>query len=988
MKNNNNKKLTLLQRNRGHHGQQYNTKHFNKNVPETNYYSPHHYYVQTISPIVPSAPLYYPYDSLPQSQITNKPRPHKPITLINPETNLPVLPAHDTNISNVGNPQNLNASPTLREGKSPSPVKSSANIDAQQKAKRSFMEQIKAKALAAQQEYKKDNVTQEQFGAETIHHDETKNVIEAEQSTEKFRSVDEKNKDITTQIAEEARLEEARLAETAQIIEKAQIAEEAQVTEKTQLAEELCTDEKARVTKVEVVRETHLVTEPVITEQTQVVEKPTTEDSLIAEKAQMTKARLAEEFSKREETRRTEKRLEHNRLEKLDQENLQKFQAKTGNKTQESKKDPYSLEKIAAMEETIKSKVKSLNHTIQSSITSQHRIDTAKRLTVSELLALKYPKGIKPNSITNKKNAFVYTVNFLKQFAPIVTFPPKENWADLRARVILEDLEPQRSHFTRQSSSRGSTSQNMGYFTSNFRGNTRITSSNTFQPQSANINRISSQSNFNVTSFSSIRSGQQSLPRRNVNNYFHGSPGAKLTSPKTINLSPMTPMPEPVSPKAPLKRTANAWTPKLRSKIPDTVNGLLTEEAIIRKSKSLLNKMTAENFDVISDQLLEISNQSENETTGLALRIVVNQTFEKATDEAHWSAVYAKFCLKLVEKVSPEVQQEGLLTKAGEPMRGFQLVRHYLLNKCQNEFEKGWKVKLPTNEDGTVVEVEMMSDEYYKIVAAKRRGLGLVRFIGELYILKLLTSKIINACFFRLLNDPEDETPSEEEIESACKLMTTVGPTFEEELKKKHGDLKQIMERFSTISKDKSLSSRFRFMIFDVIDMYKSGWTKAKKNDGPKSIAEIHEEERKTKLAAAATLSHSHRDHQSGSSGGRSNSSRNNTISSNDVNKLRKFHAPGSGGSPGGRGSLSPSASNSSSGGHSLGWNNSIGRNSKRSSSHASSSLGSGNNPGTSNHPIGGKSSNSTIDNGNGLASKQPSSRGGNSFAALANDDD
>ncbi len=51
--------------------------------------------------------------------------------------------------------------------------------------------------------------------------------------------------------------------------------------------------------------------------------------------------------------------------------------------------------------------------------------------------------------------------------------------------------------------------------------------------------------------------------------------------------------------------------------------------------------------------------------------------------------------------------------------------------------------KLPTNEDGTPIEPEMMSDEYYAMVAAKRRGLGLVKFIGHLYILNMLNDQVI-----------------------------------------------------------------------------------------------------------------------------------------------------------------------------------------------------------------------------------------------------
>ena len=72
----------------------------------------------------------------------------------------------------------------------------------------------------------------------------------------------------------------------------------------------------------------------------------------------------------------------------------------------------------------------------------------------------------------------------------------------------------------------------------------------------------------------------------------------------------------------------------------------------------------------------------------------------------------------------------------------------------------------------------MMSDEYYKAAAAKRRGLGLVRLIGFLYRLNLLTGKMMFECFRRLMKDLSN-APSEETLESVVELLSTVGQQFE-----------------------------------------------------------------------------------------------------------------------------------------------------------------------------------------------------------------
>ena len=84
--------------------------------------------------------------------------------------------------------------------------------------------------------------------------------------------------------------------------------------------------------------------------------------------------------------------------------------------------------------------------------------------------------------------------------------------------------------------------------------------------------------------------------------------------------------------------------------------------------------------------------------------------------------------------MSPDIKDETLgLDKNGNVNAGSTLFRKYLLNRCQTEFEAGWKSKLPDKPEGDSNEAAMLSDEYYKAATAKRRGLGLVKFIGELF---------------------------------------------------------------------------------------------------------------------------------------------------------------------------------------------------------------------------------------------------------------
>lgn len=54
---------------------------------------------------------------------------------------------------------------------------------------------------------------------------------------------------------------------------------------------------------------------------------------------------------------------------------------------------------------------------------------------------------------------------------------------------------------------------------------------------------------------------------------------------------------------------------------------------------------------------------------------------------------------------------------------------------------------------------------------ARRRSLGNMRFIGELFKLKMLTEAIMHDCVVKLLKNHHDE----ESLECLCRLLSTIG---------------------------------------------------------------------------------------------------------------------------------------------------------------------------------------------------------------------
>ncbi len=134
---------------------------------------------------------------------------------------------------------------------------------------------------------------------------------------------------------------------------------------------------------------------------------------------------------------------------------------------------------------------------------------------------------------------------------------------------------------------------------------------------------------------------------------------------------------------APLELSANRWVPLSNKKV--SVDDS-SPEVIDRKVRALLNKLTPENFDSISDQIITWANKSEHEKDGRTLIQVIRLVFEKATDEAKFSEMYARLCRKMMEQISPNITDESL----DKPITGGQLFRKYLLNRCQEDFERGW----------------------------------------------------------------------------------------------------------------------------------------------------------------------------------------------------------------------------------------------------------------------------------------------------------
>jgi translation initiation factor 4G len=325
----------------------------------------------------------------------------------------------------------------------------------------------------------------------------------------------------------------------------------------------------------------------------------------------------------------------------------------------------------------------------------------------------------------------------------------------------------------------------------------------------------------------------------NMINRGRGGSGMKITRPQHPSQqgAPTIPMDQVV----PLEKSENRWVPTLQNAAAPKEGELMSQEYITRKVNALLNKLTVEKFDSIAPQIFAYAHQSAKEEDGRSLRTVMKLTFEKACDEPAFASMWARLCRSMYDAMTDEIRDTSILDDEEKPSCGILLFRKYLFNRCQVEFEKGWKVNMPE------VEEDMMTEEYYIAAKAKRQGLGLIQFIGELFKLEMLSERIMYSCMVKLCNNPLEA--GDEEAESLCKLLATIGKVLDAKPKTEKWVDVVIKRMREEMIKSPKLSSRIRFMIQDLFDLRKDKWVPRIGGNqvGPTTIAKIHEMAEKAK---------------------------------------------------------------------------------------------------------------------------------------------
>uniref|UniRef100_A0A672ZR59 Eukaryotic translation initiation factor 4 gamma 1 n=1 Tax=Sphaeramia orbicularis TaxID=375764 RepID=A0A672ZR59_9TELE len=285
-----------------------------------------------------------------------------------------------------------------------------------------------------------------------------------------------------------------------------------------------------------------------------------------------------------------------------------------------------------------------------------------------------------------------------------------------------------------------------------------------------------------------------------------------------------------------LNKAEKAWKPSMKKANRNRASEETEEndaehlktQDLFKRVRSILNKLTPQKFQQLMKQVTELTIDTEERLKG-----VIDLTFEKAISEPDFSVAYANMCRCLMGLRVPTTDKPGTTVN----------FRKLLLNRCQKEFEKDKDDDEIFEKKQKELEAASGEEEKQRLTEeleeakdkARRRSLGNIKFIGELFKLKMLTEVIMHDCIVKLLKNHDEES-----LECLCRLLSTIGKDLDFEKAKPRMD--QYFNQMEKIIKERKTTSRIRFMLQDVLDLRRNNWVPRRGDQGPKTIDQIHKD--------------------------------------------------------------------------------------------------------------------------------------------------
>ena len=232
------------------------------------------------------------------------------------------------------------------------------------------------------------------------------------------------------------------------------------------------------------------------------------------------------------------------------------------------------------------------------------------------------------------------------------------------------------------------------------------------------------------------------------------------------------------------------WKSKAMLKTPSPTSAD-SEAIVIAKLQSILNKLSWTNLDKLTVQFLgSLGSTVEQHMIQTSLRLVAR----KASLEPHFGPLYARLSVKL-----------ALTHKA---------FKKTLLSICKELFDQ------LTEKGGDVDKKELI---------------GLTKFVGELYVQKLIRGPIMVGCCEVLLQSETDDA----KLEAASQVLTIVGQDLDTE---KPEGVDALWDHVTSLSGAGSkVSKRIQFLLQAVLEVRANKWVNIRhQQESAMTIAQVH----------------------------------------------------------------------------------------------------------------------------------------------------
>lgn len=162
----------------------------------------------------------------------------------------------------------------------------------------------------------------------------------------------------------------------------------------------------------------------------------------------------------------------------------------------------------------------------------------------------------------------------------------------------------------------------------------------------------------------------------------------------------------------------NSWAARQRKLKMETVDD---DAEISRKLKSLLNKLSSDNFDRIYLLMTEVGISNDSQ-----VKILMKEVFEKAIGQHFFIEVYTKLIIRLNDWIKANFSSDQID------------FRKILVNECQNTFSENEHLEI--NVSGANVDDR---NAFADIMKTKNRIIGNLKFTGGLVREGLVSRSVV-----------------------------------------------------------------------------------------------------------------------------------------------------------------------------------------------------------------------------------------------------